>query len=121
MHCGFRLMNEIRVVLIELCGFVLQLAVLTALLTVFYPQQGKRDTALLHLPVDMLVIRHLVGYYARLCRKQLKGYFLLRHSADLFPRQPILLCPCQRTRHGIPTACAGGCNIRVCESQAFEP
>lgn len=60
MHGGFGFVNIVRIILVELGGFVGQLAVLTALLAVFHPQQAQSDAALLHLTVHPLVVRHLV-------------------------------------------------------------
>lgn len=60
VHGGFRFVDIVRVILIELGGFVGQLAVLMALLTVFHPQQAQGDADLLHLTVYPLVVRHLV-------------------------------------------------------------
>ena len=57
---AFRFVDIVRVILIELGGFVGQFAVLMALLTVFHPQQAQGDAVLLHLTVHPLVVRHLV-------------------------------------------------------------
>ena len=40
VHSGFGLVDIVRVILVELGGFVGQLAILTALFAVFYPQQA---------------------------------------------------------------------------------
>ena len=53
-------MDIVRVIFIELGGFVGQFVVLMALLTVFHPQQAQGDAVLLHLTVHPLVVRHLV-------------------------------------------------------------
>ena len=60
VHGGFRFVDIVCVVLVELGGFVGQLSVLTALLAVFYPQQAQGDAALLHLSVYPFVVWHLV-------------------------------------------------------------
>lgn len=60
MHGGFRFVDIVRVILIELGGFVGQFAVLMALVAVFHPQQAQGDAVLLHLTVHPLVVRHLV-------------------------------------------------------------
>ena len=57
---GFRFVDIVRVIFIELGGFVGQFVVLMALLTVFHPQQAQGDAVLLHLTVHPLVVRHLV-------------------------------------------------------------
>lgn len=69
-HGGFGFVDIVCVVLVELGGFVGQLAVLTALLTVFHPQQAQGDAALLHLTVHPLVVRHLVDWALLLWWKQ---------------------------------------------------
>jgi len=50
----------VRVILIELGGFVWQFAVLMALVAVFQPQQVQSNTAALEFLVDRGVVRHLV-------------------------------------------------------------
>ena len=53
-------MDIVRVILIELGGFVGQFAVLMALVAVFQPQQVQSNTAALEFLVDRGVVRHLV-------------------------------------------------------------
>ena len=60
VHGGFRFVDIVRIILVELGGFVGQLSVLTALLAVFHPQQAQGNAVLLHLLVYPLIVRHLV-------------------------------------------------------------
>ena len=60
MHRSLRLVDIVCVVLVELRGLVWDFSCCAALLTVFYPQQAQRDAALLHLLVDLLIVRHTV-------------------------------------------------------------
>ena len=60
VHSSFRFVDIVYVILVELGGFVGQLAALTALIAVFNPQQTQGDTALLHLTVHPLVVWQLV-------------------------------------------------------------
>lgn len=82
VHGGFGLMYEVGVVLVELCGLILQLTVGIALLAVFYPQQPLGTTALLYLPLDVLVVRHLYCWPMEVAR-----YSFLATSAS--PKAPM--------------------------------
>ena len=61
VHGSFGLVDIVRVILVELGGLVGQLTALSALLTVFHPQQAQGDTVLLHFTVYPFVVRHFVN------------------------------------------------------------
>ena len=85
VHSGLRLVDIVRVVLVELGGFVGQFTSLTALLAVFHPQKTQGDPTLLHFPVYPLVVRHFVDRACLLSWKQPLCDFLLRQGLHLLP------------------------------------
>lgn len=80
-HGSFGFLDEVGVVLVELCGLIQQLTVCAALLAVFHPRQTQCYTALLHFLMDVLVVRHLV---------------LLSHGSGSI-QPPVHLCLAQGT------------------------
>ena len=93
---SFGFVDEVGVVLVELGGLIRQLAVCAALLAVFHPQQTQRYAALLHLLVDVFVVRHLVLPPYGSGRIQPPGHLCLAQGTDLFPGDSFLLCPLNR-------------------------
>ena len=91
MHGGFRFVDIVCVVLVELGGFVGQFTVLTALLAVFHPQQAQGDAALLHLSVYPFVVWHLVLLAQCSGRVQLPGDLFRAAVLDLVPEK-LLFC-----------------------------
>lgn len=73
MHGCVGLGRVVPIVLLELGQLVGQFFCCAAGLAVLKPQQIQRNTAFLHLPVDVLVVRHLVFRLAyRLREEQLR-------------------------------------------------
>lgn len=95
-HGSFGFVDKVGIVLIELCGLIRQLTVCAALLTVFYPEQTQCHATLLHLLVDMLIVRHLVLPSHGSGRIQSPGHLCLAQGTDIFPGDSFLLCPLNR-------------------------
>lgn len=70
MHGGTGFGYVVPVVLLEPGQLVGQFICRGASLAVLQPQQVQRDTVFLHLPVDILIIRHLVLRFACRLRKE---------------------------------------------------
>ena len=91
MHGGFCLVDEVGVVLVELGGLIRQFTIRPAPLTVFHPQQAQRYTTLLHLLMDVLVVRHLVLPSHRCGRIQLSGHLCFTQGTNILPGDSFLL------------------------------
>lgn len=75
-HGCFCLVNTVRIILVELGGFIRKLAVLPALLTILHPQQTQCDATVLHLTVYPLIVRHFIHWDTLLCGKERCGDLL---------------------------------------------
>ena len=121
MHGGFRFVDIVCIILVELSGFVGQLSVLTALLAVFHPQQTQGDAALLHLTVYPLVVRHLI--LLPLCSGgiQLSGDFFCAAVLDLVPGKLLFCGPLKGCYDCTARTAATFRNAGVVDPQAVKP
>ena len=120
MHGSFGFVDIVRIILVELGGFVGQLAALTTLLAVFHPQKAQGDAALLHLSVHPLVVWHLVLLAQRSGRIQFPSNFFCAVVLDLAPGKILLSGTLQSCYDSAPRTAAAFCDASVVDSQTVK-